>query len=213
MNTVFRVTGKFVIATVASMVSIGALAVPMTFQSLVISAGGSSIAYIPDVPPFQTVLLAKPPTTANINAALSGPGNVELGKFAGPVVTLNGYFTNPADSVALSGLTFTDWTQNADALANAYIAGAAASIGATLTPAQRATALSVFLTLDVGSGLHPYQLVSDPNVSDVNLINGHVVVGLDGLLDATSFLNALFAPVLPVGVHAPAGSQAARSSR
>jgi len=145
-----------------------------------------------------------------VASALSGGGNVELGKFgSSPATILTGDFAGTP--VTLSSLVLADWTANSNALAIAYITGAANSIHHPLTNAQMTAAVNNFFTFDLNplpgpsNVLFSWQLISDPNVSDVNLINGQVVVALDGLLDATSTLNAMFGPL---GVTAPAGSMA-----
>jgi len=187
-----------VLAT-AMTASMGAMAVPLAAPSV----SGTTAIYLETSPGLVTVV---PNNPANLAAALNGPGNVELGKFGVQQGSLSG--TLAGNAVTLSSLSQLDWTANGNALAIAYISGAATSIGATLTPAQMAQAVNVFLTADINPGAaitYSWMLLSDPNVSDVNLVDGDVVVGLDGLLDAEPFLDAIFNTL---GANAPAGSQA-----
>jgi len=195
------------LAAVAMTASMGAQAVPMSNPVL---SGVPNAVYLEG--PAGTLTL-QPSTAANVAAALSGGGNVELGKFASsPATTLSGDFAGTP--VVLSGLVLADWTANSNWLTQQYITGAATSIGAPpLTLVQLAAATAAFLTLDILPGpgvMNPYQRVSDPNVSDVNLLNGAVVVGLDGFLDATPFLGALFNPFLIAAGEPPVppGAQA-----
>jgi hypothetical protein len=187
MNVFTGVKSKLLLASITMLASMGAQAVPLS--NPVIS--GQSATWL----------------AGSAGDALSGAGNVELGKYgAGPATTLTGDFGGSA--VTLSSLTNTDWTANGNALASAYITGAAGSIGKTLDQPQLALAIAAFFT-PLATGLSPWQYVSDPNVSDVNLIGGHVVVGLDGFLDGSTFLNSMFNPNNdPLGPKAPAGSTA-----
>lgn len=175
---------KLAIAAGVLLASMGAQAVPLSNATL----SGSYIIWGESSP---GVLQAGTGTLAGV---LSGNGNVELSKYAGPVTTLSGDFAGNA--VSLSSLVLSDWTANSNALAIQYITNAASSVGVSLTSAQMATALFKFFNADgdpLEGGVQPmYSVVSDPNVSDVNLIDGRVVVGLDGFLNATPFLNVLF---------------------
>jgi hypothetical protein len=191
---------KLIPVSLAAVFSSGAMAVSLDSPAV----AGTTLVYLESAPGLVTPF---PPLPANVAAALSGAGNVELGKFGLLQGSLTG--TLAGNAVTLSSLSQLDWTANGNALATAYIAGAATSIGAVLTPLQMAQALAVFLNADINpdplATLFAWQLLSDPNVSDVNLVNGNVVVGLDGLLDAEPFLDGIF---LPLGADAPDGSQA-----
>lgn len=151
------------------------------------------------------------PTAADIATALGGSaaapgGNVELSKFGGPVTTLSGIANG--HNVALSSLTYADWTSNSNALAIRYIQDAAVSaFGTQLNAANLNTALTNFLNVDVdpsASVRYLWQLVSDPKISYVDVTGNTLSVGLAGLYDATAFLNTLSAgtsaPVL-TGLH------------
>jgi hypothetical protein len=190
---------KLIPAAFVAMYSCGAMAVPLASPAV----SGTTTIYLETSPGLVTVVANNP---ANLAAALSGPGNVQLGRFGAQQGALSG--TLAGNPVTLSSLSQLDWTANGNALAMAYISGAATSIGAILTPVQMAQAVNVFLTTDINPGAaitYSWMLLSDPNVSDVNLVDGDVVVGLDGLLDAEPFLDAIF---LPLGADAPDGSQA-----
>lgn len=170
-----------------------------------VTVSGTTTDWLPATP---VLLMPVVGTNAGAAAALSGAGNVELGKFGLLQGSLTGDFGNPSQQVTLSSLNGTDWTDNGNALATAYINRAAASIGATLSNPQLAAAVNVFLNVDLdpsANTFYAWQYLSDPNVSDVNLEGNNVIVGLDGLLDAEDFLDGLF---LAMGADAPAGSQA-----
>lgn len=213
MNVFTGLKSKLMLASIAILASIEAQAVPFSVTSLT----GPSNTYLETSP---GILSPQSSTVTSINTALSGAGNVELGKYgnvtstdpAGTRTTLHGSF-GTSDTVSVSSLIKSDWTDNSSALAIAYITGAANSIGASLGGGQLAAAVNAFLTLDLNPDptqtAYAWQRVSDPNVSDVNLIGGHVVVGLDGFLDGSTVLNALFGP----GVKAPAGSTASEVVR
>lgn len=132
-----------------------------------------------------------------VQAALAGDaaapgGNVELSKFGGPVTSMTG--TVAGKAITLSSLVLGDWTAGNNDLARNYIQGAAVENGmAALTPTDLNNAVAAFFapTASLG-GLAPWQLVSDPNISYVN-IDGHTVsIGLAGFLDATDVLKNLF---------------------
>ncbi|HMW18975.1 MAG TPA: NF038130 family PEP-CTERM protein [Accumulibacter sp.] len=157
------------------------------------------------------LLVPVPQTATSIANALGGNasapgGNIELSKFGGPVTTLSG--VAGAHHVTLSSLTSADWTNNGNALAIQYIQDAAVStFGVQLGAADLNTALHNFLVVDIDPGVSTrflWQLVSDPNISYVDVTGNKLSVGLAGLFNATAFLNNLSvgtaAPVL-TGVH------------
>ena len=168
-----------VLAMTASVSASAALTAVGTCQTWLPSAGNPSL--------LESGGPASCADANNVAAALSGAGNVELGKFgSGPVTTLSGTVGN--HSVVLSSLVLGDWTSNGNALANSYITGAFASVGQSLDNIQRAALLG--LLLDPAKG--GWKLLSDPNVSYVgSAADGTIHVGLDGLYDASAFLNGL----------------------
>lgn len=144
-----------------------------------------------------------------VTAALGGNavapgGNVELSKFGGPVTILAG--TGSGHTFTLSSLTLADWTANGNALATRYIQGAAtAAFGFQLTAPQLTFALNRFFTLDIDPGvtvLNPWQSVSDPNISYVDINGTTVSIGLAGLLDASPFLTSISGIPLAPGKQA-----------
>lgn len=187
----FKHTVTMTLAATASAASLSAIAVPLTVGN---GSGPATIWYscgagvvCPD--PF--------PTAAKAQSVLDGVGNVELNKVGGvltpstPVTSMWGTFSDTGLSITLSSLVLADWTANGDALATAYITDAAASAGLNIVPALSA-ALAAFYTPNATlGGLAPWMLVSDPNISYVNNDGGVVHIGLDGLIDASAFLNAL----------------------
>lgn len=185
-----RVANRFVCAGIIGMALFAGTEAQAASYTL--SAGNSAV-WLETTP---GVLTSAAVNQANVDAALSGGGNVELGRLgSNPATTLTGTFGS--ETVTLSSLLFSDWAANGNALAASYITDAATSIGATLNATQLGLAIAQFLSTSA------WQLVSDPNISDFNLINGQVVVGMDGYLDATPVLNALF-PGLPVPANAQA---------
>lgn len=210
MNVITGVKSKLTLASIAMLASMGAQAVPLSDPSI----SGLSTTYLETVPG-SGVLAASPGNSANWAAALSGAGNVELGKYGnvtssaplGTATTLSGNFGGT--SVTLSSLTKSDWTANGNSLASAYISGAANFYGLSVDLNAAVDAFLKPLTSGPGAGLSPWQFVSDPNISDVNLNGGHVAVGLDGFLNGSTILNALFGP----GVTAPKGSTASEVVR
>jgi hypothetical protein len=189
---------KLASACAATMLSLGAMAVPLT--NVVVS--GPSLTYLPN-PPGTTpcgvgMVCLNVSTPTNIGLALSGAGNVELNKFGGmltpgtPVTTLTGTFGVSGPSITLSSLVLTDWTANSNALASAYIMDAATAASLFLTPGDLINALFAFYAPNATlGGMAPWMLVSDPNISYVNNDGGIVSIGMDGLFDASLFLNAL----------------------
>jgi len=173
--------------------------IALAVLAMTASAGASANAFVTNGLPCQTWLPAAPGSSllvsnscsdANVGAALSGAGNVELGKFGSdPVTTLSGTVGN--HSVVLSSLVYSDWTNNGNALANRYMTDAFASVGQSLNAIQSAALLGLLLDPTNGGANGGWKLLSDPNVSYVDSAPGGVRVGLDGLYDASGFLNGL----------------------
>lgn len=194
MNT-FRYKTKALVAAVAMTASVGASATALTGVSI----SGNYIVWLENA---GGLLLPKSsPTASDISTALGGNaaapgGNVELSKFGGPVTTLSG--VAGSTNVTLSSLTWDDWTGNGNALAARYIQDAAVkTFGAPLSSANLSTALTNFLNVDIdpspSSVRYMWQMVSDPNISYVDVTGCILTVGLAGLFDATGFLNTLSA--------------------
>jgi len=179
---VFRNKTKLALSVLAIAASAGVQAAPLTGVSI---AGGLCQTWLPVSP--GVVGGGNACNATNVAAALSGVGNVELGKLASnPATTLTG-LDQFGRTIVLSSLVAADWTP---ALATSYVTDALGSVGLSLTPVQLAAA--------VGAMLQPqfYGRVSDPNVSFVDVSNaGDVVVGLDGFLNATPILLGLVGAV------------------
>ncbi|MEF8768010.1 NF038130 family PEP-CTERM protein [Candidatus Accumulibacter contiguus] len=170
------------------------------------STGGVTALFNTPDPSITTGLLTK--NTGTLAQALAGNaaapgGNVELGKFGVSQGQLTG--TVNGKPITLSSLDERDWKNpdgSATELTFRYVGDAAASVGASLTQLQLNAIVNSFLNVPTGSGLKPWQFVSDPNISYVE-IDGHTVdIGLAGFLDATAILQILFP-----GVTVPAGSK------
>jgi len=191
---------KAVVAALALMGSAGAYAVPMTLGDIsgnyIVWDGAAQLSQVSSTLPNATTALGG-------NAAAPG-GNVELSKYGGPLTVMSG--TGGGHNITLSSLQLTDWSANGNALATSYIQDASmAAFGSNLTSAQLTTALSKFFTLDLDPGagtLNPWQLVSDPNLSYVDITDNTLSIGLAGLLDASPFLSGIS------GIPLPAGKQA-----
>ncbi len=178
------------IGAIALSASVGAQAQSLSSPVLT----GSATVFGPSTP---GVVAPEAATTANItNVMNTGDGAIEFGSSS---TSLSG--TLGGNSITVSSLSLSDWTANGDALAQQYITGAASSIGATLTSVQMTSALNAFFTQNLGGGVNPYMLVSNPNISFVNLNGGVVSVGMDGFLNATSVLQSFF-PSLTVPANA-----------
>ena len=196
---------KTMLAAVAVTCSMGAFAahVPLTPLSLI----GDATAYLPCTPVCAPVPSA---TLANAITALNGPGNVQLNAFGGaPATTLSGTFGPAGPAITLSSLVLSDWTNNSNALVRQYVTAAAASASLTLTAAQLGTIETAFLTptpllanLLFPAGMEPWRAVSDPNVSYVQYEDSTVSIGLDGFLDASTFLSFLLGKPLGPGLGA-----------
>lgn len=205
---VSRSKTRIALAVVATVASAGALAAPVPMV-----LGGISNPYtIWTEGPAGTLTKDPTPTIPEAAAALAGnaaaPGsNVELNKFGGyiapgvpnpipspvpTVTTMTG--TVGGKAITLSSLVKDDWTADMDSLARRYIQGAAVNNGlGALNPTDLGAAVTAFYlpTVSLG-GFAPWQFVSDPNISYVN-IDGHVVsIGLAGFFNATEILKKLF---------------------
>lgn len=147
--------------------------------------------------------LANATTALGGNAAAPG-GNVELSKFGGPLTVMSGI--RGGHTVTLSSLQLTDWNANGNALATRYIQDASmAAFGFQLNGAQLSNALTSFFTLDLNPGagvVNPWQMVSDPNISYVDISDNILAIGLAGLLDASPFLSGISGIQLPPGEQA-----------
>ena len=133
------------------------------------------------------------------------PGNVELGSFLAPTLLTTMEVTFAGGSTAtFSNPLETDWRANGEALARNYITAAGNSVGITLTSGELDTATDYFLNKPTVLGIEAWRLASDPNIATINLVDGQIKVGLDGLLNASNFLNILFAGQ----VTAPSNAQA-----
>ena len=214
--SVSRRKARITLAVLATVASAGAWAAPVPM----VLSGISDPYIIWTEGPVGTLTKDPTPTIPEAATALAGsaaaPGsNVELNKFGGYIApgvpnpvstgtTMTGSVGGKA--ITLSSLEMTDWTSDMDTLTRRYIQGAAVENGlAALTPGELNDAVTAFYTASPTlGGFAPWQLVSDPNVSYVN-IDGHVVsIGLAGFFDATAILKKLF-PAHKDDV--PAGSQ------
>jgi hypothetical protein len=132
------------------------------------------------------------------NAAAPG-GNLTLNALGGvlaptmPVTTVSGQAGG--HGVVLQSLVHADWfdSSGGTSLAERYLQGAATyALGSPLSAAQLALALAQFDSPQAAlGGLDPWQFLSDPNLSYVDLVSGILHLGLAGYLDATSIVNGL----------------------
>ena len=133
------------------------------------------------------------------------PGNVELGSFLAPTLLTTMEVTFAGGSTAtFSNPLETDWRANGEALARNYITAAGNSVGITLTSGELDTATDYFLNKPTVLGIEAWRLASDPNIATINLVDGQIKVGLDGLLNASIFLNILFAGQVTAPINAQA---------
>lgn len=142
--------------------------------------GGTCQTWLPSAPG-SSLLVSNSCSDANVAAALSGDGNVELGRLAStPVTTLSGNVGG--HSVVLSSLVASDWTL---ALRTQYVTSAFASAGMTLTPGQLAAAVQAMGNPTL------YARLSDPNVSSVSAVGDTILVTLDGFYNTSPVLLGL----------------------
>jgi hypothetical protein len=197
--SIFGMKTKALVAAMAMVASVGAHATQLS----VVSVTGLTNSWV-DIG--SGVLSSVPADATSAGVALGGNaaapgGNLQLGEFG----TTQGSVTGTGDghTVTLSSLSLADWTDNSNALANRYIQDAAASAGLTLAGVQLTYAINKFFNLSVDLLNHkPWQLVSDPNVSYVDITGNTISVGLAGLWNASPFLSAIS------GISLPAGEQA-----
>jgi hypothetical protein len=118
--------------------------------------------------------------------------------------TLSGTFG--PKSIILSSLTKADWTTGGNALAQAYITGALASIGKT--PADLIGTTLAQLAADFIDSGAAFRL-SDPNIAYVNWVDGFIKIGLQGLLDASQIIDPFLDLVglTPTDVPTPQASE------
>ncbi len=170
-------------------------------NNIAISGTGNYTIY--ELPVGQTtgILTKQPSTPAAVDDILKNNtrvGNVQLGKPSEPSLEkfLTVTFAGGTQAI-FSNLLKTDWTDNGDALIKSYITAAAQSVGKTLNSTQMGDAVTKFLTV--------WQLASDPSIAKIDLVNGRIVVGQDGLLNPADYLTNL------LGVTAPPNSQASEA--
>jgi hypothetical protein len=132
-------------------------------------------------------------------------GNVELGSFLAPndQTTMTVTFADGSTATFSNPLEI-DWRANSEALARNYITAAGNSVGITLSSGELDTATDYFLNRPTALGIAAWRLASDPNIATINLVDGQIKVGLDGLLNASNFLNILFAgqAIAPINAQA-----------
>jgi len=193
---------RIALAVLAMAASAGASAAPIPISNYS-TTGTVALWNTPD-PSITTGELKK--GVGTLAQALDGNagqpgGNVELGKYGTAQGQLSGQVNGKP--ITLSSLEKSDWQGGLDAR---YIRDAAASIKYSLDAAELGLALAAFYNPSLPGGYAPWQLVSDPNVSYVE-IDGHTVhIGLAGFEDASVVLNILFGtPQNPA--PAPAGAQ------
>jgi len=182
--------------SIALLMPLGAQATAIT--NIAISGTGSySIYELPNPPVVgpQILQLVSSPTLADVNDILmfnNRVGNVQLGNPLAPTLQTNMTVTFTGGSQAtLSNLLIADWTDNGDALVKSYITAAGQSVGISLNTAQMTQAVTKFLTV--------WQLASDPSIAIINLVDGHVIVGQDGLPSpqVAAYLTTLLGVVAP----------------
>jgi len=191
---------KVALAVVAMVAAVGASAAPMTITGI----AGNYLVW--DNPPALVatanagIAAAQAVLVDGSGSAANPGGNVELSKFGGPVTTMSGFVNGKP--ISLSSLDLADWQSGLD---QRYIQGAASSAGlGILSNLQMAAALAQFYAPNANlGGRAPWQLVSDPNISYVDIGGDHVVhIGLAGILNASPFLSAVFGVSLPNGLGA-----------
>ena len=194
--------------SISLLMPLGAQATPIT--NIAISGTGSYSIY--ELPVGQTtgILTIQPPTLSAVKDVLmfsTRVGNVQLGTPVLPNAQTNMTVTFTGGSQAIfSNILKTDWTDNSFALVHNYITAAGNSVLMTLTQSQLDDATNHFLNIAVLPGIYAWQLASDPSIAAINLVNGHIIVGQDGLFNPVNYLNTLFAGT--GAPPAPSGSQA-----
>ena len=190
---------KALVAAMAMVASVGANAAQLS----VVSVTGLTNSWVDNG---SGVLSPVPANIANATVALGGNaaapgGNLQLGAFGMTSGSLTG--TGGGHTVTLSSLSLSDWTANGNALTNRYIQDAAtAAFGVQLGAAQLAFAIDRFFNLNVVGAYKSWQLVSDPNVSYVDITGNTISVGLAGLFDASPFLSGISGQQLAPGKQA-----------
>ena len=184
---------------IALLTPLGAQASPIS--NISISGPGSySVYQLPQGDTTGILQLVTSPTINDIENIFinnSRVGNVQLGSYLVP----NNQTTMTVNFAGGSTATFSnplllDWIDNDNALIKSYISAAANSVSiAPLNSTQMGTAITTFLNI-------AWPRVSDPNIAKIDLVNGQIKVGLDGILYPANFLSGL------LGVQAPAGAQA-----
>lgn len=135
----------------------------------------------------------------SVQAALDGPGNIELGTDDGATMgTLSG------EGVTLMNVGAAEWSANGNAAALQYVTDAYnyATTLNPLIPSLDGTQLMTIADAFVNTGV--WAQVSDPNIVDVNVVGDVVGVTLAGFFDATPVLTALFpalTPLIPDGAQ------------
>jgi hypothetical protein len=199
--------------SIALLTPLGAQAITIPTSTCSISnnvciSGGYSAYQLPTGQTTGILQLVTSPTINDIENILinnSRVGNVQLGSFLAPNDQTTMTVTFAGGSTAtFSNPLYTDWTDNGNALARSYITEAGNSVSKTLTSNQLDIATDYFLNHTFSNGTQTWQLASDPNIATINLVNGQIKVGLDGLLNPANFLNILFAGQ----VTAPQNAQA-----
>jgi len=193
------------LTSIALLTPLGAQATPISNISIV----GSTYKIFKETTPGSGVLTSVAPNIATVKEILmdnTARGNVQLGSFLAPTVLTTMDVTFAGGSTAsFSNPLFDDWTDKGNALARSYITAAGNSVGIILSPTDLALATTYFLTDKTAIGIEAWRLASDPNIATIDLVNGQIKVGLDGLFNASSFLNTLF---VGTGATAPNTAQA-----
>ncbi len=204
---------RVALAVLAMAASAGASATAITNVSI---TGGYLLwtdvagVLVPTIKTGTGLPIGLPEQAALAGTALAPGGNIELNKFGGGYPPVAGLFTTLTgndglgNSITLSSLEQNDWgTFNgskwvATNLTNNYIQGAAKAANLPVLDAtQLDAAVQAFFAKTIscpmpGGTCAPWQLVSDPNISYVDIFPTKVHVGLAGFLNASPILKALF---------------------